>query len=95
MEEENIKLRVMGIDISNEMTTYAIVDLRGNIIAEDNFVTTDYPNINQFVTKLTDCMVELMEANGGFMDVLSMHRIFLGKEPFLLLPWYATVWGLP
>lgn len=72
MEEENIKLRVMGIDISNEMTTYAIVDIRGNIIAEDNFVTTDYPNINLFVTKLTDSMVELMEANGGFMSVRSV-----------------------
>lgn len=72
MEEENIKLRVMGIDISNEMTTYAIVDIRGNIIAEDNFVTTDYPNINLFVTKLTDSMVELMEANGGFLSVRSV-----------------------
>ncbi len=98
MEEENIKLRVMGIDISNEMTTYAIVDLRGNIIAEDNFVTTDYPNINQFVTKLTDCMVELMEANGGFMSVRSV-GISCPSANFLTgcivnspnLPWKGTI----
>lgn len=98
MEEENIKLRVMGIDISNEMTTYAIVDLRGNIIAEDNFVTTDYPNINQFVTKLTDSMVELMEANGGFMSVRSV-GISCPSANFLTgcivnapnLPWKGTI----
>ena len=98
MEEENIKLRVMGIDISNEMTTYAIVDLRGNIIAEDNFVTTDYLNINQFVTKLTDCMVELMEAKGGFMSVRSV-GISCPSANFLTgcivnapnLPWKGTI----
>ena len=29
MEEVNIKSRVVGVDISNESTTYAIVDVRG------------------------------------------------------------------
>lgn len=72
MEEDVIKSRVMGIDISNERTTYAIVDIRGNIIAEDEFVTMDYPNINDFVTKLSESMVELMEANGGFMSIRSV-----------------------
>ena len=97
-EEESIKLRVMGIDISNEMTTYAIVDIRGNIIAEDNFVTTDYPNINLFVTKLTDSMIELMEANGGFMSVRSV-GISCPSANFLTgcivnapnLPWKGTI----
>ena len=72
MEDEGIKSRVIGIDISNERTTYAIVDIRGNIIAEDEFSTEDYPNVNDFVTKLTDSMIELMEANGGFMSVRSV-----------------------
>ncbi len=72
MVQENVKLRVMGIDISNERTTYAIVDIRGNIIAEDQFVTSDYPNINDFVAALTERMVDLMEANGGFMSVRSV-----------------------
>ena len=58
--EEEIKSKVMGIDISNERTTYAIVDIRGNIIAEDEFVTTDYPDINDFVSHLSEKMVELM-----------------------------------
>lgn len=98
MEEDIIKLRVMGIDISNELTTYAIVDIRGNIIAEANFATTDYPDINQFVTKLTDSMVELMEANGGFMSVRSV-GISCPSANFLSgyivnapnLPWKGTI----
>lgn len=72
MEEEVIKSRVMGIDISNERTTYAIVDIRGNIIAEDEFATSDYGNVNDYVTKLVEKMVELMEANGGFMSIRSV-----------------------
>ncbi len=72
MVQEEVKLRVMGIDISNERTTYAMVDIRGNIIAEDSFVTSDYPNINDFVAVLTERMVNLMEANGGFMTVRSV-----------------------
>ena len=39
MIEENIKSEVVGVDISIESTTYAIVDVRGNIIAEDSFPT--------------------------------------------------------
>lgn len=98
MEEDGIKLRVMGIDISSELTTYAIVDIRGNIIAEDHFVTSDYPDINHFVTKLTDSMIELMEANGGFMSVRSV-GISCPSANFLSgcivnapnLPWKGTV----
>ena len=36
-----IKTRVVGVDIGCEITTYAIVDVRGNIIAKDSFSTTD------------------------------------------------------
>ncbi|MBQ4387398.1 MAG: ROK family protein [Prevotella sp.] len=72
MEEDVIKSRVVGVDISNERTTYAIVDIRGNIIAEDGFPTSEYPDISEFVTKLSESMVALMEANGGFMSVRSV-----------------------
>lgn len=72
IEEDGIKSRVVGIDISNDRTTYAIVDIRGNIIAEDELITTDFATVNDFVTKLAECMVEQMEANGGFMTVRSV-----------------------
>ncbi len=72
MEEENLKTRVVGVDISNELTTFAIVDIRGNIIAEDSFVTTDYQDVNNFVTVLSEKIVELVEANGGYEKIRSV-----------------------
>jgi glucokinase len=64
--EENIKTRVVGVDISNELTTFAIVDIRGNIIAEDSFVTTDYQDVNNFVSTLSERIVSLVEKHVGY-----------------------------
>lgn len=72
MENSKIQKRVVGVDISNETTTYAIVDVRGNIIAEADFPTTDYPNINDFVTVLCERIIELVEANGGYESIRSV-----------------------
>ncbi len=72
MEEVQIKSRVVGLDISNESTTYAIVDVRGNIIAESSFPTEDYPDINSFVTHLSEKIVELVEGNGGYESIRSI-----------------------
>ncbi len=72
MEEYNIKTRVVGVDISNELTTYALVDIRGNILAEDSMPTTDYPDVNNFVTALSEKIVMLVEANGGYETVRSI-----------------------
>jgi len=72
MEEDKIKTRVVGVDISNERTTYEIVDIRGNIIAEDSFVTTDYEDINNFVSMLCEKVLEMVEANGGYESIRSL-----------------------
>ena len=72
MEEYNIKSKVVGVDISNESTTYAIVDLRGNILAEDSFSTQDYPDVNNFVTALSEKIVTLVESNGGYETIRSI-----------------------
>jgi glucokinase len=63
---------VVGVDISNESTTYAIVDIRGNILAEEHFLTSDYPDVNNFVTALSDKIVTLVEANGGYETIRSI-----------------------
>lgn len=70
--EEEIKSRVVGVDISINNTTYAIVDIRGNIIAEDNFPTSDYSNISDFVTKLSESILQQMEENGGYETIRSI-----------------------
>ena len=72
MEEYNIKTKVVGVDISNELTTYAIVDIRGNIIAEESFLTCGYSDVNNFVTALSDKIVNLVEANGGYETIRSI-----------------------
>ena len=72
MEEYQIKTKVVGVDISNARTTYAIVDIRGNIIAEEYFATSDYPDVNNFVKDLSDKIVNLVETNGGYETIRSI-----------------------
>jgi len=72
MEENNIKTKVVGVDISMERTTYAMVDVRGNILAEDSFPTEDYPDINNFVTTLSEKIVMMVEQNGGYETIRSI-----------------------
>ncbi|MBR1686962.1 MAG: ROK family protein [Prevotella sp.] len=69
MEEMKIKTRVVGVDVSLDATTYAIVDIRGNIIARDHFCTRDYPNINEYVSQLCDRIIELVDNNGGYETI--------------------------
>ena len=72
MEEYQIKTKVVGVDISNERTTYAVVDIRGKIIAEEHFATGNYPDVNGFVKDLSDKIVTLVEANGGYETIRSI-----------------------
>ena len=69
---EEVKSKVIGVDISIERTTFAIVDIRGNILAEDSFVTSDYLDANEYVTALSEKLYMLMEANGGYEKVRSI-----------------------
>ena len=70
--QATVKKKVVGVDISLESTTYAVVDVRGNIIAKDSFVTEDYPDIGGFVSALSEHIMALVEANGGFDDIRSV-----------------------
>ena len=72
MEEIDLKTKVVGVDISMESTTYAMVDVRGNILAEDSFPTEDYPDVNNFVTTLSEKIVMMVEQNGGYETIRSI-----------------------
>lgn len=72
MVEHNIKSKVVGVDISNELTTYAIVDVRGNILAESSFPTSDYDDVNNFVAALSENIITLVEANVGYENIRSI-----------------------
>ena len=72
MIQNTIKTRVVGIGISIEQTVYAIVDMRGNIIAKQEFATSDFPMANDFVTYLSDSVINFVEANGGYESIRSV-----------------------
>ncbi|MBQ8487710.1 MAG: ROK family protein [Prevotella sp.] len=72
MVEIAIKSRVVGIDIGVKKTVLAIVDVRGDIIARGELSTSDYPDISDYVTALSDKIVMLAEANGGYETVRSV-----------------------
>ena len=69
---DEIKTRVVGVDIRAARTTYALVDIRGEILAIDYFSTLDYPDVNNFVTALSEKIIMLVEENGGYERVRSI-----------------------
>ena len=72
MVRENVKMKVVGVDVGVEETTYAIVDVRGNVLAEDRFRTLDCVDVNSFVSTLSEKIVVLAESNGGFGEIRSV-----------------------
>lgn len=91
-------IRVIGINISLSATTYAIVDVRGNIIAQEEFPTLEHPNINEYISFLSYKLMEIMEANGGFesirsvgVGVLSGNFVTGRIEHSPALPWKGDV----
>ena len=72
MDQSSVKKRVVGVDVSLDVTSYAIVDVRGNIMAKDSFSTEDYPEIGAFVAALSDGILKLIEENGGIETIRSV-----------------------
>lgn len=72
MKLTKVKSRVVGIDMGVAVTTYAVVDLRGNIIAQESFSTRDYPNLDNYLAVLCENIVTLVEANGGYESIRSV-----------------------
>ena len=72
MIQNGIKTRVVGVDISLERTSIGIVDIRGNIIATDCFVTSEHPYIGDYLTILCEHILNLVEQNGGYETIRSV-----------------------
>jgi glucokinase len=73
MEEvDEIKTRVVGVDIRETRTTYAVVNIRGEILAQDHFETSDYPEVTTYVTALSEKILTIIEENGGYESVRSV-----------------------
>ena len=72
MINDKVKSKVVGINIGALETAIAIVDLRGNILAQDSISTQDYPNVNNFVEVLSERVITLAESNGGYENIRSV-----------------------
>lgn len=72
MINDKIKSRVIGINVDTTTTTIAVVDLRGNILAQDSIPTQNFPNVNNFVEVLSERVITLAENNGGYENIRSV-----------------------
>lgn len=72
MDQVLVKKNVIGVDISMEETTCAVVDVRGNILARSSIPTEDYPDINRYVNALSECILKLVDENGGNESIRSV-----------------------
>ena len=73
MNETSIEKRVVGVDITESKVTYAVVDVRGNILAKDSFpIVDEYSDVNHFIMTLTEKLMEMIMANGGYETIRSV-----------------------
>lgn len=72
MIETSMKEKVFGVQISIERTIYAIIDIRGNILAREEFPTTDYDNVNDYASGLCERLLEMMLANDALGAIRSI-----------------------
>ena len=98
MFQHTSKRRVVGVNIGLDATSFAIVDVRGNVIAQNEFPTLEHPNISEYVTFLSEQLVQLMEENGGYdtirsvgVGVLSGNFVKGCIEHSPCLPWKGEV----
>lgn len=71
-EVDQIKTRVIGIDIREARTTYAVVNIRGEILAQDHFSTSDFQDVTTYVTELCDRIMVMIDENGGYESIRSV-----------------------
>ncbi len=98
MSRTIMRKKVVGIEVDVKQTAVAVVDVRGNIIAKNCFATSDYPNINDFVSKLADCVFDLAGTLAGNESIRSV-GISMPSANFITgcienasnLPWRGVV----
>jgi glucokinase len=56
---------VAGIDIGGTNMIFGLVDISGNVIAEDRLKTVDYPDISDFVSAQHTALNKILEENPG------------------------------
>ena len=65
---------VAGVDIGGTNTVFGLVDNSGNILAQSSLMTTDFPEINDFVSAITGAITKLSKTK----DDLKLASIGVG-----------------
>lgn len=68
-EHENLKEFAIGIDIGGTTTKYGIVNHRGEISNRGDIVTTEFPDINDFIDALYTALLPAIENAGGIQYI--------------------------
>lgn len=98
MELELIKSRVIGVDIRSNRTTIGIVDIRGNVIAEESFPTQENESIGTFSDRLCKTIIALAERNGG-LDTIRSVGVSVSSANYIMgsivnaanMPWRGVI----
>ena len=72
MIHNQLKNHVVGVDVNVHRTTCAVVDVRGNILGQCSFMTSDYEFIGDFVAVLSEHIMRLAEEHGGYESIRSV-----------------------
>ena len=98
MIETSMKDKVFAVQLALKRTSYAIVDIRGNILARDEFPTIEYDNVSDYVSALCEKLVDMMLANDAFgairsvgVSVPSSNHLTGNIENPANLPWKGIV----
>ncbi len=98
LTNDQLKTRVVGVDVRLDTTTVAVVDIRGNILAKSSMPTGDNPNIADYTSRLSEHILNMVETNGGYETVRSV-GISIPSGNFLMgsivnspnMPWKGVV----
>lgn len=98
MIETSMKDKVFAVQLALKRTSYAIVDIRGNILARDEFPTIEYDNVSDYVSALCEKLVDMMLANDAFgairsvgVSVPSSNHLTGNIENPVNLPWKGVI----
>ena len=98
MIETSMKDKVFAVQLALKRTSYAIVDIRGNILARDEFPTIEYDNVSDYVSALCEKLVDMMLANDAFgairsvgVSVPSSNHLTGNIENPANLPWKGVI----
>jgi glucokinase len=64
-----MKQVVAGVDIGGTNTIFGLVDKTGKVLAENRIYTKDYPEINKFITALSEAINKLVKKDHDLIGI--------------------------